>query len=57
MTKVEIAIIGGGPAGLAAGVSLVRNLRRVMILDSSRPRHSATLLAHGFLTRDWGVAH
>lgn len=52
MQQVEVLIIGGGPAGLAAGVSLVRNLREVMIIDSNRPRHSATLLAHGFLTRD-----
>lgn len=52
MQVVEIAIIGGGPAGLAAGVNLVRNLRTVMLLDSNRPRHSATLKSHGFLTRD-----
>lgn len=48
----DAAIIGGGPAGMSAALSLARANKQVVLFDDSRPRNAVTRHTHGFLTRD-----
>jgi thioredoxin reductase len=45
----DIAIVGGGPAGLSAGIWLARYLHSVVLIDSGDPRNWATRSVNGFL--------
>ncbi|RJE90238.1 NAD(P)/FAD-dependent oxidoreductase [Paenibacillus sp. 1011MAR3C5] len=52
MNVWDVAIIGGGPAGLSAALVLGRALRSVVIIDEDNPRNGSALSSHGYLTRD-----
>jgi thioredoxin reductase len=48
----DVAVIGGGPAGLSAGVALARALRSVIVIDAGGQRNLPAEGVHGFLTRE-----
>jgi len=48
----DVAVIGGGAAGLSAAVALGRARRSVIVLDDGTPRNAPASGVHNFLTRD-----
>jgi thioredoxin reductase len=48
----DVAIVGGGPAGLNAALVLGRARKNVVLIDNNEPRNKVTHASHGFITRD-----
>ena len=48
----DCIIVGGGPAGLSAALTLGRSCRKTLIIDNENPRNHVTCKSHGYLTRD-----
>jgi thioredoxin reductase len=55
MTDFEVAVIGGGAAGLSAGIALARFRKRVVVVDAGEPRNAPADGVHNLLGRE-GVA-
>ena len=52
MNNYDVAVIGGGAAGLSAALVLTRARRRVLVVDSGTPRNAPAAHLQGFLSRD-----
>lgn len=48
----EVIIVGGSYAGLSAAMQLARARRRVLILDTGKPRNRFAKASHGFFGQD-----
>src|ERR1700694_5577722 len=47
--RYDIAVVGGGPAGLCAALWLARYLHKVVVVDSGDPRNWETRGINGYL--------
>ena len=52
MNRYDVAVIGGGAAGLSAALVLSRALRKVVVVDAGTPRNAPASHMHGYLSRD-----
>jgi thioredoxin reductase len=50
--RYDVAVVGGGAAGLSAALVLGRARRRVAVVDAGTPRNAPATHMHGFLSRD-----
>lgn len=48
----DVAVLGGGPAGLSAALTLARAQRSVLVIDAGTPRNAPAAAAHGLLGRE-----
>ncbi len=48
----DVIIVGGGPAGMSAALVLGRARKRVLVIDTQRPRHAVADGVHNLLTRE-----
>jgi thioredoxin reductase len=48
----DVIIVGGGPAGLSAALTLGRSRRSAVLCDAGSGRNRSAPHSHGFLTRD-----
>ncbi|MER7596244.1 NAD(P)/FAD-dependent oxidoreductase [Streptomyces hydrogenans] len=48
----EVVVIGGGAAGLSAGLILGRSRRRTLVVDAGEPRNAPSAHMQGYLSRD-----
>lgn len=53
--EADVAVVGGGVAGLAAAIALARSRRRVVMVDTGEPRNAPAIGAHNVLGQE-GVA-
>jgi thioredoxin reductase len=52
MSDYDVAVVGGGAAGLSAALVLSRARRTVVVVDAGSPRNAPASHMHGFLSRD-----
>lgn len=52
MNSYDVAIVGGGAAGLSAALVLSRARRTVVVIDDGTPRNAPATHMHGYLSRD-----
>lgn len=52
MNVFDCIIIGGGPSGLSASLTLGRARRKIALFDDGTNRNRVTQESHGFITRD-----
>ena len=52
MNVFDCIVIGGGPAGLSASLTLGRARRVIALFDDETNRNRVTQASHGFITRD-----